>query len=46
MIQEEEHQNKWDRILNLVETNTLGNIPRVSKTNPRSLSALSVGGTP
>jgi len=46
MIQDKEHQDKWDRILNIIETSTLGNIPRVSKTNPRNLSALTVGGTP
>ena len=39
-------QQKWDRILNIIEKSTLGNIPRVSKTNPRSLSAMTVGGTP
>ena len=39
-------QEKWNRILNIIEKSTLGNIPRVSKTNPSSLSAVTVGVTP
>ena len=46
MVQDKAEQQKWDRILNIIETSTLGNIPRVSKTNPRNLSAVTVGGTP
>ena len=43
---EKPDQEKWDRILKVIEQSTLGNIPRVSKTNPRSLSTLPVGGNP
>jgi len=46
MIQKEEHQNKWDRILKLIETNTLVNNPRVSKTNPGNVSTLTIGANP
>ena len=46
MIQDKAEQEKWTRILNIIETSTLGNNPSVSKTNHRNLSAVSVGRTP
>ena len=38
MIQEEEEQLKWDRIINIVKANTLGINPRVTPINNPALS--------
>ena len=46
MKDEKPDQEKWNRIIKVIEHSTLGNNPRVSKTNPGNVSALTIGANP